>query len=188
MKKGFTLIEIIVASSLLLVLGAAILGLQYVFSQNSTAAIRSYNNVNQANDVLARFTNEIRKASTSENGAYPFEVMSDNELIFYSDIDFDGLSERVRYTRELNELRRGIIEPVGTPAVYDVQTEKVVLLTEEVLEDGAPIFFYYNSGWPDDTTNNPLPSASRLSDTRMVRIVVTIDEFNLDSFVLPRNL
>lgn len=186
--RGFTIMEMLVASSVILVLGAAILGLQYVFTQNSNTAINSYNNVNQANSILSRFTNEVRKADSSESGSFPFTTMNDNEIIFYSDVDYDGIAERVRYTRTAGVLERGIIEPTGNPATYDTANEVVRTLSDEVIDDGVPIFFYYNEDWPTDTINNPIPSGSRLANTKLVRIVITINDYNLDSFINPRNL
>lgn len=187
-KKGFTIIEILVASSMILVLGAAVLGLQFVFSQNSVTAINSYNNVNTGNSIMSRFTNELRKTDSSENGSFMFETMDDNELVFYSDYDFDGQSERIRYIRDGDSLQRGVIEPSGNPAVYDTNTEVVRTLTTELLDNGNPIFYYYNVGWPEDTVNNPIPDGSRLSETKLIRIVFAVNDYNLDSFVYPRNL
>jgi len=187
-RAGFTVIEIIVTSTLLLVLAAAILGLQYMFSKSSVTAITSYNNVNDASSIFTTFTNDIRKSDNSENGGFLFESMQDNEIIFFSDVDYDGQTERVRYTKTLEKIERGVTEPSGNPVIYDTLTEKVKVLSDVLQINGIPAFFYYSSTWPQDTVNNPLPDGSRLAGTKLIRIVLAINDYNLDSFVYPRNL
>lgn len=194
-QKAFTLIEVMVAGTMITTLGFALLGLQDLFFQNEQTAFNTYTNVSETNRVLTQFIKEMRQIQMSENGAYALDTLNDNEIVFYSDYDNDDTVERVRYTLNANVLEKGITEPAGSPAVYDTLTETTRILTENVVNQ-TPIFSYYNSDWPSDLVNNPLVSGNRFSDTQTIRIFLLVnsnlnqdgEEYVLDSFVQPRIL
>lgn len=197
MKKGFTLLEIMIATTLMSILGMAVFGLQDLFLQNETTSFTTFTNVTQANDVVRQFTREIRRATSSATGAYPLSILEDNNIVFYSDIDLDSIVERVRYTLNSNVLEKGVTEPSGNPIIYDDANERTKILSENIYNTNIPIFSFYNSSWPSDTINNPLQSTIRISDTKTVRIFIIIDssqgikqteEYSLDSFVTLRNV
>ena len=174
-ESGFTLVEVLVASVVIVFLGMAILGLQYVLGQSQVFIWKSSVDVDQANSSMQSLIKEIRTARPSDSGAYSLELVSDNEIIFYSDIDFDGESEKIRYFLTDNVLSKGVIEPTGFPPTYPEENEKVKVLTENVRNGDEPMFYYYNGDWPADTQNNPLPSENRLSNTRSVGILLKLN-------------
>lgn len=195
-KKGFTIIEVLIAGSLMLTLALAVFGLQDLFRENQSTAFNSFSNVTQANRILKQFNKEIRRARVSENGSYSLDTLEENEIIFFSDTNLDGTVERVRYTLVNNTLTKGIVQATGIPATYPIESETIKILSEDVQNKTLPLFEYYNSSWPTDVTNNPLIAASRLSDTRQVRFFLIINnnlneetgEYVLDSFTNIRNL
>jgi len=195
-KNGFTLIEVLVSAALMVILASGFVGLQYILSQNQVSAWRNYQSIENANAAISSMTNQIRGAFNSEDGSYPLETADDQNIIFYSDYDQDGVVERIRYTLSGSELVRGVVEPTGSPYTYDVGTEKVKTVTDIVRNGSDPIFYYYDSNWPEDTTNNPLPAANRISDARMVKIVLKTNpkdadpehDFTLESDVKIRML
>jgi len=81
---GFTLIEILVSSAILVILAAGYLGLQFILSQNQTAAWKSYQSIEDANLAISTLEKELRNARQSETGGYPLEKADDQEIIFYS--------------------------------------------------------------------------------------------------------
>lgn len=171
-SAGFTLIEVLVSSAILVILAAGFLGLQYIMSQNQVSAWNNYLAIEQANTAVSQLEKELRNAQQSEAGAYPLEIPNDQEIVFYSDVDYDGKTERVRYTLSGTSLEKGITEPEGEPATYPVVNEKVKTITDIVRNGSDPIFYYYNKDWPTDTTNNPLPLADRISDTTQVKVIL----------------
>jgi len=196
LEKGFTLIEVLVASVVIVALGMAILGLQYVLGQSQVFIWKSSVDVDQANFSMQTLVREIRTARPSDSGAYSLELVSDQEIIFYSDIDFDGKNERVRYFLDGTVLSKGVIEPVGFPPTYPAEDEKVKVLSENIRNGEEPIFFYYNGNWPADIENNPLPSGNRLSDTRSIGFLLKLNadsnqpdkDYILESYVQIRML
>jgi prepilin-type N-terminal cleavage/methylation domain-containing protein len=175
-NKGFTIIEIIISISILSLLGIALLGLQRVLGQNQILITKTYRNIEVSNKIAANIVRELRMARTAENGYYALEKTDDNELIFYSDVDFDGLAERVRYTRTGNSLVKGVTKSSGFPPAYPSSDESIVELTVNIRNLSEPVFFYYNESWPTDTVNNPLSTNLRLSNAKIIRIYLKINE------------
>lgn len=188
-KSGFTLIEILVSSAILVILGAGFLGMQYIFSQNQVTSWQNYSNIEESNRVLSKFVKEIRDSRSSDEGSHPLVTTSDNEIVFYSDIDYDGDVERIRYTIIANQLIKGVIEPSGEPISYPLGTEAETVIAENVVSSADPSFYYYNEDWPVDVVNNPLAEIDRISDTKIVKMILTINvqpdnpgsEFTLES-------
>lgn len=173
--KGFTLIEILIALVITGMMGAALLGLQFIISQNQIVAWQSYISVDEANANVTSLVREVRTAKESENGAYPLANADDHEIIFYSDYDFDGETERIRYYLNGTQFSKGVIEPVGQPATYPSGNEIVKLLSDNVRNGSVAVFYYYNGDWPADTVNNPLPTPSNLSEIKLVRILIKLN-------------
>jgi len=194
-RKGFTLIEILVVAGITVVLAGGLLSLQYILGQTQVAVLRNYTSVDQANANISTMVRELRNLQVADNGAYPLERALDTEIIFYSDYDLDGQAERIRYFLSGTQLSKGVIEPTGFPATYPSADEKVKVVAEDVRNGTTPIFYYYNGDWPDDTTNNPLDTPTRLSETKLMRVNLIINQttdtnhdFVLDSYVQLRAL
>ncbi len=171
-NQGFTLIEVLISAALMVILGAGFVGLQYILSQNQVSAWRNYQSIESANGALSNLAKELRNAQASETGSYPLATATDQSIIFFSDYDFDGIVERVRYTVSGTSLIRGIIEPTGNPYIYNTTNEKIKTVSDIIRNGTSITFYYYNSSWPEDTTANPLPLANRISDTREVKIIL----------------
>jgi len=196
LSKGFTLIELLISMALLGILGIGVLSLQVILGQNQVLVINNYLSIDESNRNVTSFTKELRTAQPGENGAYALDITDDQEISFYSDYDFDGDIEKVRYFLDGTTLSKGTTEPSGYPVTYSSTNERVKILTENVRNDTLPLFYYYNGDWPTDTINNPLSTGSRLSDTRTVRIYVRLNtdsdkpdsDYVLESYVNIRML
>lgn len=170
-EGGFTLIEGILSTVIIAILGLGVLGLQFVLSQNQAVVFKSYLSIEESNASVRDFTRQLRTARPGENGAYSVESVADNQIVFYADIDFDGDSEKVRYYLDNTSLYRGIIEPTTElPISYPPENESIKKLTGIVRNVAVPVFTYYNGGWPSDTTNNPLILPTEISNIKTVGI------------------
>jgi prepilin-type N-terminal cleavage/methylation domain-containing protein len=194
-NNGFTLIEVLISAVLLVAVGAALVGLQYAFKENQVAVWQGFENVDEANKVMATIEKELRNCHESDNGSYPLVTASSSAIVFYSDYNFDGKNEKIRYTQSGTKLIKGIIAPVGVPATYPAASEKTMVISENIRNGTSPIFYYYNEDWPTDTTNNPLAPALRIADTRIVRVMLKVNikvdpnsDYLLDSVILLRTL
>jgi hypothetical protein len=89
-----------------------------------------------------------------------------------------------------DELKKGVIEPTGSPVSYPSDQEKITILTSYI-RNTPPIFEYF------DQNGNEIESLpARLADTKLMKIllVVNVDpdrppqNFELESWVQVRNL
>jgi len=96
-SKSFTLIETLVAISIFALVMGAVSGMVimlyriYGYSWEQSVAI------NEARRGIETMVKEIRTARAGEDGSFPIVLAGDKEFIFFSDIDNDGQTERVRY-------------------------------------------------------------------------------------------
>jgi len=188
MNKGFTLIEMLITIAIFTVaLGATvglILGLYRAHDYTFQQALA----ISEAKNGVETMVKEIREARPADDGSYIIELAQDYEFIFYSDIDKDEATERVRYFIDATDFKKGVIEPSGQPAQY-TGPETIFILSKYV-RNSPPIFRYYNGDLQE------LPAPARLSETKLMEVylVVNVDpnrpptDFILENYVQLRNL
>lgn len=151
--------------------------------------------IEEARNGIEIMIKEIREARPGDDGSYIIEKAEDYEFIFYSDIDLDGDTERVRYFIEGTDFKKGVIEPQGFPPVYIIDpqhpqySEKIFILSK-YLRNQPPIFRYYDGNLQE------LPVPARLKDTKLMKVYLVINvnpnqppqDFVLESEVQLRNL
>jgi len=195
-KRGVTVIELLLAMSVFILI---ILGFySYVIRgyRSVTFGTEQIDAIREAEIGIQQLTREIREASTAEDGSYALELAGDQEIIFYSDIDQDVYTERVRYTLNGTILEKGVTEPSGDPLTYNLAQEIVTTAVKYVNNQTMPIFTYYNQDYPYDTENNPLPAPARLIETKLINIMLRVNvtpavapnDFDVQSDVQLRNL
>ena len=196
-KTGFTLVEILVTLFIVTFIGIA----TSQFARNviiyNTAGQDSLNAQLEGRKVLKVMVAELRSASVSALGSYPIDTSGTSTLIFFSDLNGDGLSERIRYyTDPVNRtLKKGVVIPSGNPVTYNLGGETVSTLVTSIANGtSTDMFNYYDSNYAGTTT--PLTFPPDTSRVRLVKITVLIDEdpnrlpnaINITSEVGFRNL
>lgn len=195
-QKGTTLIEtimvIFIFTLALVAISAFIVNSYKTYKFNFEQIIA----VSEARKGIETMIKEIREAKTGDNGAYALIQAGDFEFIFYGDIDKDSQTERVRYFLDGTDFKRGIVEPTGDPPDYVLVNEVVKILSKYVRNNLIHVFTYYNGDWPADIINNPLPTLTRLTETKLMHIYLKINvdpnrpplDFELESDTQIRNL
>ena len=171
-KKGFTLIEILIAISIFIaIVGVLTLFVINIFNYNSYIGAKlTTADINR--EALRKITAEIRSASISSNGAYPIDTANATSFSFYVDINNDGLKEKIRYFVNGTTLKRGVIKPTGNPPVYNSGNEIVTDFVKN-LTNTSSIFSYYDENY--DGTTAPLPTPININLIRLVKITITSD-------------
>lgn len=191
---GFTFLEMVVSVGLVSLLIIGLVSMQNLIASTQEIITTSTQSYNEANIAIQVMSKELRNARTSTAGSYPLVLANDQEIVFYANVDADPEPERVRYYLASNQIKKGVIQPVGT--TYPSNNEQVSLVISYIVNNAEPIFYYYNGDWPADTTNNPLGTPSRLTDTKLVRINVISNpdpsrpesEYQLETSAQIRNL
>ena len=194
--NGFSLLETILSMAIIAIFISGLATLDRLYSDSQSILSLSSQSFNEANIGIDAMIREIRAATHADTGSYPLELAHDQEIIFYSNMDDDPGIERVRYYLTGNELNRGIIDPQGEPPTYPLANERVNLVISYIQNQSNPIFYYYNGDWPNDTVNNPLATPASLTDTKLIRVMLTINpkpsrpesQYSIESFAQIRSL
>lgn len=122
-RKGFTLVELIIAISLL---GLILVGIYnfYFLVQTSWNRLDAESRVIQeAQLVIIKMDNEIRQAQKPNASVNSVVVTSaGNQLDIYSDTNKDGKPELIRYQRTSNILKRATVSTSSTGYPYTYGT------------------------------------------------------------------
>jgi prepilin-type N-terminal cleavage/methylation domain-containing protein len=171
-KLGLSLVEVLVALAILAFISIAVGAFAgNVFSLNTT--IQNGLSVQQdARQVVKQIAAELREASISSTGAYPIEVASTSEIIFYDDIDNDGLKEKVRYYLSGLILKKDVVKPSGNPLSYSGGTTTSNIIND-VRNSTTSIFLYYDKNY--DGTTAPLSFPVDLLQIRLVKVSLSVD-------------
>lgn len=177
MFKGFTLTELLITISVFILglsaVTASVLGLYrayyYTFQQMQA--------IEEARNGVEIMVKQIREARQGDDGAYIIENADDYEFIFYSNVDKDSATERVRYFIEGSDFKKGIVKPAGDPPIYVIDSENISILSKYV-RNQPPIFHYF------DGDGNELPAPARLKDTKTMRVYLVV---NVDPSKLPQD-
>lgn len=173
-KSGFTVIELLIGIFIFLLVSELIYLFQKnVYSLNGILS-DSISGQEQARKALKIMSAEIRSASPSSLGSYQISQAGNFSLTFYCDIDNDDLKERIRYFLDGTTLKKGIIEPSGSPIDYS-STEQITNFIRDVENGGAAIFSYYDKNYDGTTLPLAVPLAD-ISAVRLIKIDVAIDK------------
>lgn len=96
-QAGFTLIETMAAISIFIIILGALFGSILVIYQTYGYTFEQSLAIDEARRGVEIMVKEIREAKSGDDGSFAIEKADDKEFIFYSDIDNDGQTERVRY-------------------------------------------------------------------------------------------
>lgn len=170
LKLGFTLIETLFGIAIFI----TVVGVLTLFSKNvwvyNSFVSSGLTTTNTGREVLKTIISEIRTASTANTGAYIIDQATSSVFAFYSDIDNDGLKEKVRYFLNGTKLQKGIIKPTGSPYSYNSINEKISTLALDVT---SIAFSYYDKNYDGTTAAMSFPV--NLPNIRLIKITVTLD-------------
>lgn len=196
-KKGFTLVETIIAITLFL-LGTQATVLVFAKTMKNKAYVLE---MGKASFVVSRsmgdVTQYLRRARQSDGGAYPVVSAKNNDLVFYSDYDKDDTTERLHVYLVNNTVFLGVRDPSTStiPVSYgdddDFSNDEVFQLAEHIINGaGDPMFSYFNSGYPKGADKNPLDTttAAAGADVSEVRLVKMFLKINIDPNRAPDNI
>ena len=172
-NKGFTLVETLITLAIFsVILGAIGLFARNIYYYNTvfSGGLASYDD---AKKVLQPIASEIRSASQSSLGAYAVESAGDTSFIFFTDINNDGLKERIRYFLTGSTFQKGVISPTGSPLQYVTANEKITNIMSNVRNGATPIFSYYDSSY--NGTTAPLTQPVSITTIRLIKITLVID-------------
>lgn len=193
-NTGFTLFEILVTMGIITVISVPLMRLQVNILSFNGFFQNTISLQDEARRAVQNFSSEVRSAVPAENGAYLIGEAKDNSFIFYRDINHDRTAERVRYFKEGEELKKGVIIPSGNPINYSLSDEKIITVAHNVKNsDIDPVFTYFDRDY--DGQSAPLIQPVESTLVRLVKLNVVLgagnerqDKMNLSTQVTLRNV
>lgn len=163
-KNGFTLIEILIAITITAILTIVINRFIVQSYKSITFNSEQSEAIEQARDAMEIMIREIRSANVSEQGAYALLTTAEHNFVYYSDIDDDQETEKIRYFLDGSELKKVVTEPgismdYGGAAVTST-------IASYVNNQADPIFIYYDSDYLE---------VSAINDIRLINIQLKIN-------------
>ncbi len=175
-NQGMTLIEIMIAMAIFVVIVILVNGFQgKVFKLNNI--LQSSLSIQQnARKILRPFAEEVRSATISNIGAFPISIATPNMIEFYSDNDNDGLKEKIRYFRDGDEFKKGVVKPSGNPYSYNENDEDITGVVSGIV-NGAndPVFQYYDGSYDGNPESLPLTYPIALTEITLVKTTLKVD-------------
>lgn len=177
-QKGFGLLDVMATMAIFSMTMIAIVAIFFATLKTKDVVFDQFNLQNDGRRAAQNFVGEIRGANYSSLGAYPLEEATNNEIIFYSNIDKDSYREKVRYFFAGGILKKGITKPSGSPLTYNPGTEVVSDALGNV-QSGQ--FNYYDANYL--ATGNG--SMSQPVTTSLVRMVGITIQMSMNSRTSP---
>jgi type II secretory pathway pseudopilin PulG len=172
-KNGFTLVETLLVVAVFILIIYAVGSLQTNILTYDKYASDVISSAQDARVILRNIVQELRSSKTGSNGSYPIAQAATSTIVFYSDIDVDGLQDQVRYYISGSDLKKGVIKPTGSPLGYD-GAETITTLAYNIKNGtSTALFEYFDSNY--NGTSSPLSQPVVINAVRLVRVNLLID-------------
>ncbi|OGM99211.1 MAG: hypothetical protein A2817_03740 [Candidatus Yanofskybacteria bacterium RIFCSPHIGHO2_01_FULL_39_8b] len=193
MQKGFTLIEVLIAVSILTIVTFTVTLFAIDIFKAQFSIGDNLEVEEEIEEALNIIVPEIRSIADSSNGSYAIVFASSSSFSFYSNIDGDILVERIRYYLEGATFKKGVIKPSINPIVYDPSDEKITTLANNIISDN--IFYYYDKIY-EGSAGSQLEQPVKVSVIRSVKVNLMADRnitlpplpSSIDAFINIRSL
>ena len=184
---GFTLLEVLIASALSIMIAFFIVSLAKDVTDSSLRVSGSIFSQQQIQQTLQIMIPEIRSATQSNTGNYPIQTAATSTFEFYSDIDGDGLFEKVRYFLNGSSFAKGVVKPTGMPLQYVTSSETIATLVDNLVISNQ-IFSYYDVT-ATSTRSQPLPFPVDVIKIKTVKISLVANQgtTNMPSIIGAEN-
>jgi len=192
-QQGYTILELMFAIALMAVIVSAIAAFTNSGFRMWQATRQQVDNQEKARVALRTIAREIRELKTADTGSFAIEAATATSLTFFANADADTGTERIRYFVENNELKRGVIEPTGTPVSYPSGNEVVTSQLSDVYPSGD-VFSYFDQNYTGSEA--PLSLPVDVQDIHLIQIHFVVDAdpntppdgIDILTQIAPRNL
>lgn len=96
-RDGFTLIEVMVTILVFTIVSGAVFSFVTALYRAQDLLFTQSDVLEEARRGVSRMVREIREADSGEDGSYMISKADEHEIVFYSDISGNGMTEKIRY-------------------------------------------------------------------------------------------
>lgn len=194
-KKGFTLLEGLVAMGIFLLLIVPITGFLINGFRYNTVIWEQLKTQNDGRRALRETVDVLRKVETSSLGGFPIVSAGSYDLTVYSNVDTDSYREKVRFWLDGTTLKKNIVKPSGSPLSYAGVGTTIEIAHDVVnIAKNMPLFTFYDENYTG--TESALTSPISVTAVRLIKIDLEIEKdatktpvpLRVESMVQIRNL
>lgn len=169
-NRGFTLVEMLVVIFITGVLGVALNSMIVNFYRTNAFLLEQTKAIDSAHRGLSTSFIDLRQSSYGDDGSYPIQSVATSTITFFSDVDNDGVVEKIRLYLSNGNFYRGVTESTSTPPTYSGQPETTILIANYVRNStSTPIFrFYDGAGVELASSTAPIAAIATISTSLMV--------------------
>ncbi len=167
--RGVTIIELIVVLFILSLIAGAVYAFQKNVFSTSRLLQTSLRSESDVRNVFKNFTAEVRRASPGWNGAYTIETAGTSTFVFYTTMDGDTYTERMRYQLFGTTLLRGVTKFNSTTGAYDLPESTSTVMSGINADPFGKIFTYYDKSYDGTATYPALTDPVDIARVRLVR-------------------
>jgi len=161
-NQGFTMLELIVVIGLFILFSGAITEMMIWGNHSKDVIFEQLSKQNDGRNTIQNFLNDLRRASYSSIGAYPLELATAQEIVFYSNVDSDSWKERVHYFIS------------GTTLTYNSVNEVSTIVAND-LNNTTTLFLYYSQNYDGSSNTSSLSFPINISQVRLIEIKLWLD-------------
>ena len=169
-----TLVEVLITLGIFLVVMIAVTAFEanvFIYQGNISS---SFTTAQSAQVILRTILTQLRDAAPGANGAFPIINAGSTTLSFFSNADADNQEEEITYTLSSTTLYEAVIQPSGSPAVYNSASQSTTTLMINVRNGGVtPVFQYFDSNY--NGTSSPLTQPVTTTSVHLIRVNLTLD-------------
>ncbi len=157
--EGFTLTELLVVSVLMLVvLAMTFMVLQATTAMSSTIEARSIAS-GESRLLIDRMTREFRQAVEIDEGEGVFDEALPRRCSFFTDLNHDGVPERVTYTVRGRAMYRAEADATTAVPPYQFGSDRAETIVIQSFKGGwnGNVFTYYTNENPPQEVHNGHP-------------------------------
>lgn len=174
LNAGMTYIETMIALAVFVLIIVAMGAFQVSIFQNQRVISGNLQTAQDAQTILKRILVEVRSAVPGASGAYPIVWAATSSLAFFSDPGNDGVPERIAYVLIGTNLHRAVIQPTGTPSVYNVANQSTTTIVVNIRNStSTPVFQYYDLNYTG--TSSPMTYPLAIASIRLIQVGLTLD-------------
>lgn len=184
-KRGFTLAEILAVISIILIITAISTDFLVKAFRSSRFISEQDQAVTNARRAINIIKKEIRGANSSDRGDYPLNLIDNDEFIFFSDINSNGVTDKVRYFVNGTNLIKEVTQP-GALNDYSGDSESQII-SQFMNNAEEDIFVYFDRNYNE---------TSLINEVRLIKVILKINvtpnispnDYYVETDVTLRNL
>jgi Tfp pilus assembly protein PilV len=172
--RGMTLVEVLITLGIFVAIMFVVATFEYNVITYPKIVSGSLTTAQDAQVLLKTMLKEIRSMGPGADGSYPLVTASTSKISFFDDADNNGSMEEITYYMANSSIYRGVVQPSGSPATYNMNSQiNKMILTNVRNTPSTPIFQYFNGNYSG--TSSPLTQPVTTTDVRLIRIDLSLD-------------